>query len=185
MKIHSHIVLLVLVCLSVCYGQDDGGNLCGPEPEESGHPPYWILRFEIIDSESHSPISGARVKIKDDGGNYGYSWNADNDGIAVLVVSDPRCIPSSGQIEFTFQDYKYHKQEIQQWDFVERENTRRIYLEGHRHNWTGMNQVPTTQEIIDKIRANRYQVGVRTTENYGAPALFEYVIEMKRLPRYR
>ena len=141
-----------------------------------------------MDEATHYPVAHAKIKITDDSTGWSMSWKANEDGIAVLVVMDVRCIPTFGTIEITAQDYRYYTEEIDQWDFVEGEDDYRILLEGHQHNWTDFNQFPSTQELIDKISEGRYLVGVERIKsgmgfdwiNY-APACFEYKIEMERV----
>lgn len=176
-------VFLMLAVSESGFCQDDGGMLCGTEQQK----PVWILRFEVVDAESHSPIPHATIKTSGRG-EHEMTWHADRRGIAVLVVSNERCIPSSGTLEVTARRYRYHTEQIERYSFSEREDNRRIFLEGHRHNWTDFNQFPSTQELIDKVRAGRYRVGVdRVSSGMGfdwinyAPALFEYRIEMERI----
>ena len=84
--------------------------------------------------------------------------------------------------------YRFYSKTIDRYYLKSEEDERRIYLEGHRHNWTDMNQIPSTQELINKIRDKRYQVGVeKISSGYGfdwlnyAPACFEYEIELDRI----
>lgn len=165
------------------FSQDDGGMLCGAEDVI----PIWILRFKIIDSETHQPIKYANVEIYKNRGD-GMKWKADYNGVAVLVITRQDCLPYEGTIEITSNNYRYYTQTIERDFFKSEEDERRIYLEGHRHNWTDMNQVPNNQELINKIRDKRYQVGVKKiSSGYGfdwvnyAPACFEYEIELERI----
>ncbi len=186
------IALLVISALSfhaaAALSQYDGGMLCGGE----GSPPYWLLRFEVVDQDTHAPIPGARIRIREQPDGFEMVWSADREGVAVLVASDPRCIPGVVSLEITHPLYAYHEEEIVQWDLVTGEDERRILLDGHMHNWTDENALPSTQELIDKVRARRYRVGVRqvpteygfSMQNY-APALYEYAVELARVRRGR
>lgn len=180
--------ILLAACVSTIYasmafGQDDGGMLCGSEDQI----PVWVLRFEIIDYDTHLPIPFATIKTVDDGEGT-ISWETNRDGIGVLVATTESCLPSQGALEITAEDYRYHSEQINRDYFEENEDDKRIFLEGHRHNWTDMNQIPSTKELIDKVIAKRYEVGVKRIDsgmgfvlpNY-APACFEYKIELERI----
>jgi hypothetical protein len=163
--------------------QDDGGMLCGTEQQK----PILILRFEVVDAESRTPIPGASIKTSGSG-EHEMSWRADSRGVAVLVACDERCIPSSGVLEVTARGYNYHTEQIGRDSFSKQINNRRIFLEGHQHNWTNSSQFPSTQELINKVRAGRYRIGIeRIPSGMGfdwinyAPSLFEYRIEMTRI----
>jgi len=180
-KLNSFLFTFIVVFSAFC--QDDGGMLCGGEDEI----PIWILKWSIIDRETHYPISFANVEIFKNRGD-GLKWNSDNNGIAVLVVTSPNCLPFEGTLEITAKNHKYYSQTIDRDYFDDRENEKRIFLDGHPHNWTDFNQIPSTQELIDKIRDNRYKVGVSSfMDQYGinwpnyAPACFEYEILMERI----
>jgi len=177
------VLFLTLLITSSLYCLNSGGILCGGEDEV----PIWILRFKIIDRETHQPVKYSTIEIFKNKGD-GMKWKADYNGVAVLVVTNPNCLPNDGTVEITSNNYQYYTQTINRFYFKSEEDELRIYLEGHRHNWTDMNQIPSTQELIDKITAKRYQVGVKEiSSGYGfnwvnyAPACFEYEIEMDRV----
>ena len=163
--------------------QDDGGMLCGGEDEK----PIWILRFKILDSETHYPIRYANIEISNDRGD-AMHWKANSEGIAVLVVTTPNCLPYDGKFEITSKYYRYYQESFERNYFSSYEDSKRIYLEGHRHNWTDLNQIPETQELINKISRKQYQVGIKKISsghgfdwvNY-APACFEYKIELDKI----
>jgi hypothetical protein len=175
--------LFLLISNFPVSSQDSEGMFCGLEGEK----PIWILRFELIDAETHSSIRNATIEITGEYGNE-MKWPAHRDGFTILIVTDPKCIPYDGQIEITSPDYRFFQQTIKRRYFESEEDDKRIYLEGHDHNWTDMNELPETQEIFDKIRDKDYRVGVREV-SYGsswkltnyAPACFEYEIEMERI----
>jgi hypothetical protein len=175
-------LILIVVNLNV-FCQDSEGMFCGLEGEK----PIWILRFELIDSETHYPIRDAMISITDEYGKE-MKWPAHRDGFSILIVTDPVCIPYDGKIEVTSKNYRYHQEPIRRNYFESGEDSKRIYLEGHDHNWTNMKELPETQEIFDKIRDKRYRVGVLEV-SYGcdwrltnyAPACFEYSIQMERI----
>ena len=54
-------ILTVLFYVPPSFCQDDGGMLCGGENVK----PVWILRWEIVDMDTHLPVSHARVKTLD------------------------------------------------------------------------------------------------------------------------
>ena len=87
--------LVILINASTLFSQDDGGMLCSEEDEK----PLWIIRFEVLDEATHYPVARAKIKITDDSTGRSMSWKADEEGIAVLVVADVRCVPASGTIE--------------------------------------------------------------------------------------
>jgi hypothetical protein len=182
MKKLTILVLCMLFELpSFC--QEDGGNLC--HGDDINEKPIWILRFNIIDIRTHNPVRYANVEIYSKSRGDGIKWHANKEGVAVFVALDPRCIPDNGTIEISSQNYIYYSQPIDRNYFRQGESDKRIYLEGHHHNWTDYNRIPKTQEIVDKISAKRYQVGVKTIDvGYAsvnfAPACFEYEIEMER-----
>jgi len=180
---------LALVLVAAGEASSQGGHLCGNGPDEQTVP-YWVLRFEILDRDSHTPLAGAAVTVRDDdGGSVQYTWRAGRDGIAVLIAGDRRCIPYSGTIEITAEDYRYATVNYRQSDFADSEDDRRLLLEGHIHQWVDLNALPTTAELFAKIAGRRYRVGVRDVPTeFGftmpnqAPALFEYTIQLQRLP---
>jgi hypothetical protein len=168
-------------------GQDQSGNLCGPEPKE--RIPLWILRFEVLDRDSHAPISNADVTIVDSRRKNELKVLTDQRGVGVFVISDPNCLPPDrGSIEIVHRHYHYRHIEIDREQLRLEEDDKRILLEGHMHNWTGLDANPDGDELIYKVKARQYRVGVKnvSTEfgfampNY-APALFEYRIEMQHL----
>lgn len=176
------LMVAVLIVPASLAGENDG-MLCG----EEGEKPVWIMRFEIVDKDTHRPIPRAMIKTSGRG-EHEMSWPADRDGVSVLVVTKPRGIPSSGSLEITARRYRYHTEKIERDSFEDREHDRRILLTGHQHNWTDMNQLPSVQEIMDKVKAKQYRVGVEKVPsgmgfdwvNY-APAIFEYRIELERV----
>jgi len=180
------IPILIFLVSSSLYSQEDGGNLC--HRGDVKEPPVWILRFNIIDKETHNPIRYANVEIFAKNRGDGQRWHSNREGVAVMVALHYNCIPNSGTLEITAPGYKYFSQPIYQDEFRMEAKDKRIFLEGHRHNWTDLNQFPSTQELIDKISARRYEVGVKminvgyNTVNY-APACFEYEIEMEKIDR--
>ncbi len=168
--------------------QEDGGFLCVTNNNEEL--PVWILRFKIIDSETHYPVRYANVELYKNNRDDGFKWHADQKGVAVFIATDPNCIPYEGIVEITSPNYFYHTMQVDRNYFRSDEDNRRIYLEGHRHNWTSTHEIPKIQEIVDKISAKRYQVGVKTIHtDYGvnmvnfAPACFEYEIQLNRVER--
>ena len=172
-----------MLCGTVVFCQDDGGMLCGGEDEK----PIWILRFKILDSETHYPIRHANIEVSNDRGD-AMKWKANSEGIAVLVITTPNCLPYEGKFEITSKNYRFYQESFERNYFQSGEDNNRIYLEGHRHNWTDMNQIPETQELINKISRKQYQVGIKKISsghgfdwvNY-APACFEYEIELDRI----
>jgi hypothetical protein len=179
------VLYLFVLSISSIYAQRDGGMLCGGEDEI----PIWILRFEVVDAETHSPIQGAEIRIRNLN-DRGMTWHVNRSGVGILIVTQPQCIPGIGSIEIRAPKYEYVKYDIEQDYFFSNNSKKRIYLEGHRHNWTSGDEVPETSEIIDKITRNRYEVGVHdintglgfSMPNY-APGCFEYEIEMHYLDR--
>jgi len=177
------VALIMMVAPSPVVCQDDGGMLCGGEDEK----PLWIFRFEIIDQDTHLPIRHAQIKTVADK-RHTTSWRADSKGIAVLVVTTPYCLPDYGTLEVAAEGYRYFSQTIERDYFDENESRYRILMEGHRHQWMDMSRIPETQEIINKIRDGRYEIGIHEFPsgmgfnwvNY-APPCFEYEIELERL----
>ncbi len=177
---------IFLVCFLIItngFCQDIDGMLCGSEGEK----PFWILRFDIIDSETHYPIDDAIINITSESGKE-LKWPAHQDGFSILIVTDPNCIPVDGQIEITSPRYRFYQKPIRRNYFKTEKDDRMIYLEGYNQNWTDLNQLPETQEIFDKIRDKRYRVGVKEINSeFGfrvanfAPACFEYSVEMERI----
>ena len=176
-------VFVALLLSNSAFSQDNDGMLCGTEREK----PVWILRFEIVDMDSHAPIRHATIKTIGSRGRT-MTWPSDRQGISVLVCTDERCIPSSGFLEVAARGYRYHREKMERYAFQSLEANRRILLAGHRHNWTDLNRLPSIQEIMDKVKARQYRVGVHKIPsgmgfdwiNY-APALFEFRIEMERI----
>jgi len=187
------VLLVVFIYPTKMFGQDSGGNLCGPGIKEVK--PSWILRFEILDQETRTPVDRANIKIISEPDSHCISWVSDRKGVAVLIVTDTRCIPDTGTIEITHPEYRYDERKIEKWEFFQNEDERRILLEGHMHNWTYHDAFPSEIELINKVRDRRYRVGVKQVPsefgfnwpNY-APALFEYRVELQSLhhrqPRY-
>ncbi len=186
-RIAIFFAILYLLSIGVLYPEQNGGALCGGEDEI----PIWILRFEIVDRDTHWAIPNASIEISSDRGQPVSSETAD-DGIAVYVVAHEQCIPRSGTIEVTAQNYRYHVQEIERTFFEDRDDSARIMLDGHIHNWTDQNQIPSTSELVDKVRYGEYEIGVtRFRDRSGvywptyAPACFEYEVEIARIGDYR
>jgi len=174
--------------ISSSYCQDDGGHLCARHSDDEI--PIWILRFNIIDRETHYPVGFANVEIFGNNRGDGFKWQANSQGVAVFMVTDQNCIPYEGTVEITSRDYRYYTIPIKRYNFSSLEDDKRIYLEGHRHNWTSTHEIPKPQEIFDKISEKRYQIGVKTIQYQGvinlvnfAPACFEYEIELDRVER--
>lgn len=179
-------LIIYLFMTSPLYCQEDGGFLC--VKYDDYETPIWILRFRIIDNETHYPVSYANVEIFSNNRDDGYRWHANREGVAVFMAADPSCIPYEGTVEITSPDYKYQRISIDRYYFDSEEDDRRIYLEGHRHNWTSGDEIPEPKEICDKISAKKYHVGVKTIQtHYGfnmvnfAPSCFEYEIELNRI----
>lgn len=179
-----HILFVFFWSLTtILYSQNDGGMLCGGEDEI----PIWILRFSVFDRETHQPVKYANIEVFKNRGD-GMKWQADHNGVAVLVITTPNCLPYEGTIEITSNNHRYYTLGIDRAYFISEENGRRIFLEGHRHNWTDMNQIPNNQELINKISDKRYQTGIKYVSsgagfdmpNY-APACFEFEIELDRI----
>ena len=180
MKYSILLALLIFnVTLAVC--QDNDGNLCGHEGERQ----LWLLRFEIIDSETHLPVRNAVIEISGDNGN-DMTWEASNRGTSVLVVTSEYCIPSQGKLEVKARNYNYYQEDISRRFFQNEESNNRIYIPG-KYNF---DKIPNTQELMDIITAKRYRKGVRNIQIMGgvdvqnnSPACFEYTIEMQKIDR--
>jgi hypothetical protein len=183
MKALRYLFILLLATYITSFGQNDGGMLCGGEDEK----PRWLFRIEVIDRDTHLPIRNAQIKNMDNEGR-SMTWQANSRGIAVLVVTTPYCLPEQGTLEIAAEGYRYHSEPIERSYFEDNESKYRILMEGHRHQWVDMNRIPETQEIIDKVSARRYELGVRVFPsglgfnwvNY-APPCFEFEIELERL----
>ena len=99
---HPNILFCIILIVSNAFCQDDGGMLCWAEDVV----PIWILRYEIIDQDSHTPVSYANIEISD-GGRVVHTWSANRNGVAVLVITDPNCLPYEGTVEITARNYRY------------------------------------------------------------------------------
>jgi hypothetical protein len=176
--------IYILLILSCSYGQEDGGMLCGPKVEK----PIWVLRFQIIDKETHEPIRYADISIFTIRGN-GPQWHSDQNGIAVFVITDPNCLPDKGTLEITSKNYNFFQTEIVRDYFYSNEDDYRMVLEGHEHyQWSDLKQLPSIQEIVNKVNQKKYVTGVGIIDSgYGftepnfAPACFDYYVELERI----
>ncbi len=190
MKVNKNIIFfIILFGSSIAFSQDTGGHLCGSPPGENTV--YCILRFEVLDKETHTPVRGATIRITGNQRAPENKWQVNRLGIGVLVATDQRCFDEESLVEVTHPDYGFEKISISKLDLKQAEMTRRIYLEGHNHNWTFLNALPSMNELIDKIGRRRYSVGVNQvplapgvpgvmSPNYAPPVL-EYTIEMTRI----
>ena len=183
MKISRAFILVFIVffhtAISFCY--ENGGMLCG----EDNAKPVWILRFEIRDKDTHMPVRHTTIRILDSSGR-SISWEANRDGVGVFVAISESCLPSDATLEIASEGYKYHTEQIERDYFERNKENYRILLEGHRHKWTSLKQIPSTEELIDKIIAKRYAVGVKRIPsgmgfdwvNY-APPCYEFTFELE------
>ena len=150
--------------------------------------PEIILRFEIIDKYTHFPIRRARIRIEDNRGGSNQTWMGNNNGIAIFVGYTRTCLPRDGTIEVSAEDYRYETKAISINNLLGEKHNFRIFLYGHRHNWTDENQIPPVEEIIKKVETKRYRVGIKEVSsgmgfnwvNY-APPIFEYSFELERI----
>jgi hypothetical protein len=143
----------------------------------------WIVRIEVLDSESHVPIKNAQITLRElPSQQVILTLTTDGAGVGIILVKEVRYIPGVGKLKIIAPGYRYWEKEIQQWDFVETEKDRKVYLtRKNPWNWTDLNSLPSDREIINEIKERNYTIWDNPNTIYFAPACFEFTVKMEKV----
>ena len=162
----------MLVLSTSTFAQGEGGLVCGGQSSK----PHWIMRFEITDKETHTPIKFATINIISQPHRRKLSWRADENGVGVLIITDPKCIPASGNLEITADGYKFNTRVIEQFKFIQHENEKSITFDDERSKTTTMD----VEKLVDSVKDQKYFL---QESSQGNPGFFDFFIEMEWLNR--
>jgi hypothetical protein len=151
--------------------------------EDDGFPPDFVMRFEVKDKDSYTPIKDVQVIFKNDKGGNFLSLHTNQNGVCIIIVMNGRQFPSMGTITITSEDYKYWKNEFMNYDFLSQSKDFPFAIYGMEYNWTFTSR-PSVMQIISALDDGKYEI-VDRNSNWagGSPGCFEYVVELERLPR--
>lgn len=142
--------------------------------------PEFVIRYEVIDAETHMPISNARIQFMADSRTL--SLRTDNNGIGIVMVIRQNGL-TSANVEITASGYQYWENEVDYWDCKDDSNNRRLYVNGMRYDWTFARR-PSMAETINALRFGNYKILKRGQETYfSAPGCFEFTVEMNLVDR--
>jgi len=151
--------------------------------EDDGFPAEFVMRFEVIDQESYTPIRNAQVTIKNNNGGKFLSLRTSQNGICIVVVMNDILFPSSGIIRVTAEGYKYWQDEFDKYYFQHNRENYPFAVYGMESDWTGPPR-PSALEIISALNDGSYEIVDRN--NYygnGSPGCYEYSVKLERIPR--
>ena len=169
---------LTLLMMSHAVAQQAHDLLCGTESEL----PLWIVRVEVIDADSHMPVSNARLRLSDSQGRLTTWWTSD-DGVGVMVATATTCIPVAGTMEVAADGYQPHSEDIAGYNFYQNQNAQRIHIEGEDQNWPFPDRRMSTQRLMAVIHQHAYVIpSGQGAMNSAEPSCFEYLIPMQRIP---
>ncbi|MCF6298184.1 MAG: hypothetical protein L3J08_09435 [Flavobacteriaceae bacterium] len=171
-------ILYVILCIFL------NNNLFGQNFYYSfgnNNPIEWIMRFEIVDSETHSPIRNAKLSIYDNPSGYQIAELAtDSYGVAILLVKKIGLF-GSGKIEIIAENHNPWQIETYQSQFYKK-YSKRIFFPDTEINWTDLNSIPSDRWICDKIKKKKYGTSKSNNSRYNyGPGIFEYNIVLERV----
>ncbi len=144
----------------------------------------WIVRFEVYDTETRLPIRSVKIEMQDRNRKV-FSINADRNGIGVVIITEPRYIPSSGIMRITAPNYRYEEFSFDKYDdFVYKEKEKILRLPDKINNreldWTCGNCIPSASTIANYLSTGEYLIGSsRGNIYYNGPDFYEYNIALK------
>ncbi len=170
------IVWIYLFVISISLGQKNYIGL--------GDSDKWkvIIKFEVIDSESHYPISNTKIDLYD-GHTRLFSIYTDKNGVAVIIIHEWANFPG-GQFKVTAQNYRYWEKDVTQWEFYKNRRKNMIVLPDKNTerevDWTATSCCPDDVEIAQYLSKGKYNI-FSGNYTYFAPGLFEYKIELEKI----
>ena len=145
----------------------------------------WIIRIEVVDSESNAPIKDAKIVLTEiPSRTQILNLRTNGDGVGVILVKEIKYIPGVGTLKIVAPGYRYWEKEIQQWDFIQEEKNRKVYLTNiNPRTWTDLNNIPNDREIIREIENRNFKIWDDYNTVYYAPGIFEFNVEMEKIPK--
>jgi hypothetical protein len=143
----------------------------------------WIIRIEVLDSETHVPIRNANITLSEEPSQRNIlTLETDEAGVGIILVKEVRYIPGVGKLKVIAPGFRYWEKEIQQWDFVQNEKDRMLYLtDKNPWNWTDLNNVPSDSEIIREIKNRHFKIWDDPDSLYIGPGIFEFNVIMEKV----
>ena len=139
----------------------------------------WIMKFQLLDEQTHIPIRNALVEMKDNN-SLRFSIRTNEKGMALVFIEDIRYIPNPGKIIITCPGYNYWEKEVYQYQIMNGTNTKLTLADpvnGGLVNWSCLNCVPPIQKIAEYIFRGAYD----DTHYFTGPSVFEYNLNFQRI----
>lgn len=142
---------------------------------------FWdyILKIEVKDSKSYTPVRNASIEFYDDYDNRKmFTMNTGSEGVGVIFVKG--CFPSSAKIRVTSQDYRYWERKIDEDPLRENKRENILALKGVKY-WDNQNEVPSMNVITDLIAEEKYKIVDVSGNNtsFNRPAIYEYEVSLE------
>lgn len=151
--------------------------------EDDGFPAEFILRFEVVDQESYTPIRNAQILIENSNGGKFLSLRTSQNGICVIVVMNDRLFPSNGIVRVTADDYRYWEDNFDKYYFQSNRDNNPFAIYGMESDWTGPPR-PDAMQIISALNNGQYEkVDQGDYYGNGSPGCYEYTIKLKEIPK--
>jgi hypothetical protein len=96
--------------------------------------PVAVLRFEVVDSETQTPIRNALITMHE-GSTNRFTLTTDRAGVGIVLFMDWGVFPS-GKAKVVAQGHLPWEEEIEQWDYYKRSEESRLYILGMENDWS-------------------------------------------------
>lgn len=145
----------------------------------------FIIRYEILDEETHMPIKNAKIILT---GNYGsyhpkkiFSINTNNEGIGIVLVKTARYFPN-GKMEIKANRYKYWQNEVYQHDYLNPVGEQLFaYFDDEKVNqWDYHNGDVSDSKLVRALEDRYYQKVYSPT---GFP-IYEQTVYLEKIKKY-
>ncbi|MCB2222129.1 MAG: hypothetical protein KQI35_17230 [Bacteroidetes bacterium] len=135
--------------------------------------PDFILRFEILDLDTHVPINNARIFFKDKYGRTQEAFTNDK-GIVLFIYYDGNQF-EDGTFEVSISGYKYKSLQVDRYDITRYMRNHGFYMT-QQEPWSDANS-NSIQKIISALINDNYTPAEWT----GGPDLYEFDIKLQKI----
>lgn len=142
----------------------------------------FILRYEVLDEETHMPIKNAQITLHGNYGNYFpkkvFSIRTSKNGIGIVLVKTVGYFPN-GNMEIKAKKYNYWEDEILQLDYINPVGKQLFaHFDDERVNqWDYHNGNITDLQLVNALEDGYYQKVYVPT---GFP-IYEKTIYLKKI----
>ena len=170
------ILLIAILFIKVVSGQNNMAILGTGSSEQI----VLIFHFEVLDSESQWPISGAKIILQDYERAI-FSLSTNSEGKAIVLVKNRVGNFPGGKLKVTAEGYRFSEQSMSQWDYV-REPGPRIGIP--TSNWE-INDRLVINTILSENFHRLYNRSITSSDLVNVGDYFKITIDLQKIPEYR